>query len=76
MVKVPVDSQAYTKMEMTGEYISFTFDLRGMFLSLRIGFGFVRDTVACTIPERTSDFEPFCERTAPRYFKHVTVSSF
>ena len=54
-------------MEMTREHISFTLDLRDMLLSLPADFDFVRASVACAILERTSGFEPLCEKTAPRY---------
>ena len=54
-------------MEMTRERISFTFDPRDMFLSLQMGFSFVRAAVACTILERTSGLKPSSETTAPRY---------
>ena len=39
-------AQAYNLMEMTRECISFTFDPRGMLLSLQMGFNFVRAAVA------------------------------
>ena len=58
------------------EHISFTFDPRAMFLSLQIGFSFVRAAMACAILERTSGLEPSSETTAPRYLKLVTVPNF
>ena len=63
-------------MEMTRERISFTFDLRDVLLSLKIGFHFVRAAVVCTILERTSGFESLSKITAPMYLKLVTVTSF
>ena len=59
-------------MEMTRERISFTFDPKDMFLTLQMGFNFVRAAVACAIP----GLEPSSETTAPRYLKLVTVRSF
>ena len=44
-------------MEMTKERISFTFDPRGMLLSLQMGFSFVRAAVACAILEIISGLE-------------------
>ena len=62
--------------KITRERISFTFDPRDMFLSLRMGFSFVRVAVACAILERTSGLEPSSETTAPRYLKLATVPNF
>ena len=45
-------------MEMTRECFGFTFDLRGMLLSLQIGLRSVGAAVACEILETISGFEP------------------
>ena len=63
-------------MEMTRECVSFIFDLRGMLLSLKLGFSFVRAKVACAILERIAGLEPSPETTARRYLELVTVPSF
>ena len=63
-------------MEMTRDHISFTFDPRNMLLSFQFGFNFVRATVACSVIERSSGFEPSSKTTAPRYLKLVMVPSF
>ena len=63
-------------MEMTRECISFAFDLKDMLLSLQIGASFARAAMACAILERISGFESSSERTALRYLKLLTVSSF
>ena len=60
---------------MARERVSFTFDPREMLFSLQTGFGFVRAPVACAIVERTSEFEPSSQNTAPRSLKVVTVPS-
>ena len=52
------DSQAYRKMDMIIELISFTFGPTDMLLPLQIGYIFVRAAVACDILERTFGFEP------------------
>ena len=59
------DSQAYRNMEMTREYIGFTFDPRDMLLFLHMGFSFVRAAVACVTLERISGLKPSSETTAP-----------
>ena len=69
-------SMIHRHTEMTRERISFTFDPRDMFLSLQMGFSFVRAAVACAILERISGLEPSSETTAPRYLKLVTVPNF
>ena len=56
---------------MTKERVSFTFDPRDMFLSLQIGFSFVKAAVAYTILEGTSGLELSSETTALRYMKLV-----
>ena len=70
------DSQAYRNMEMTRELISFTFDPRGILLSVEMGFSFVRAAVACAVLEKISGLEPSSETTALKYLKLVTVPSF
>ena len=68
------DSQAYRHMDITSMRIIFIFDPRDMFfLSLHIGFSFVRAVVVCAILTGTSGFESSSETTYPRYFK---LSSF
>ena len=42
-----------------------------MFLSLQLGFSFVKVAVALAILERTSGLEPSSETSALRYFKRV-----
>ena len=69
-------SQAYRNMEMTRKRISFAFDPKDMFLSLHIGFSFVRAAVAFTIIERTSGFEQSSTAIAPMYLKFVTIFNF
>ena len=63
-------------MKMTKKRISFTFDPRDMKLSLKIGFKFVTAAVACAILVRTSCLESSSERSAPSYYKLVTVPCF
>ena len=53
--------------EMTRERISFTFDPRGMLLSLQIGFSFVRAAVACATLERISGLEPSSKTNALKF---------
>ena len=65
-------SQAYRNMKMIREHISSTFDPRDMFLSLQIGFSFVRAAAACAILERTYDLKLSPETTSPGYLKLVT----
>ena len=67
------DSQAYRNMEMTRECISLTFDPRDTFLTLQMGFSFVRTAVACAILERISGLEPSSETTAHTSYKKVYV---
>ena len=61
------DSQTYRNMEMTRERTRFIFDLIDLFLSLHIGFCFVRAAVACSILGRTSGFDPLSETIATRF---------
>ena len=69
------DSQAYRNVEMTRERISFTFEPRERFITLQMGFSFVRAVAACAILERISCLEPSSETTASKYLKLVTVPS-
>ena len=48
----------------------------GMFLSFKIGIGFVFAAVVCVILERISGLGPSPERTYPRRLKLLTVSRF
>ena len=70
------DSQAYRKMDVTGERISRILELRELFLSFLTGFSLVNAAVACAILESISGLEPSSVITEPRYLKLVTVSSF
>ena len=66
----------YTEnMEMTRERIRSTFDLRYAAISPN-WLPLVRAAVACSILERTPDFEPSCTTTSPKYLKLATVPSF
>ena len=56
------DSQAYRKMDVTGERISRVLELREIHLSIQTGFSLVNAAVVFI--------------TEPRYLKRVTVSSF
>ena len=61
------NSLVYRNMEVLRERISFKSNLRDVFLSLHIGFSFVRATVAYVLFERTSGFEPSSKTIAPKY---------
>ena len=61
---------------MNKECINFTFDPRGMLLSVQTVFIFVRAEVACAFHERTSGFEPSSETTVLRDLKLDAVPSF
>ena len=52
------DSQAYRKMDVTGERISRILELREMLLSFQTGFHFVNAAVVCAILESISGLEP------------------
>ena len=54
-------------MDMTRQYIGFTFDPGDILISFHICFRFVRAAVACLNLGRTSGFEPSSETTAQRY---------
>ena len=70
------DSQAYRKMDATGERISRILELREILLSFQTGFSFFNAAVVCAILESISGLEPSSVITEPRYFKLVTVSGF
>ena len=52
------DSQAYRKMDVTGEHISCILELREILLSFQAGFNLVSVSVVCAILESISGFEP------------------
>ena len=52
------DSQAYRKMDVTGERISRILELREILLSFQIGFSLVNAAVVCAILESISSLEP------------------
>ena len=70
------DSQAYRKMDVTGERISHILELREILLSFQTGFSLVNAAVVCAILKSISGLEPSSVITEPRYLKLVTVSSF
>ena len=70
------DSQAYRKMDVTGECISCILELREILLSLQTGFNLANAAVVCATLESISDLEPSSVITEPRYLRVVTVSSF
>ena len=70
------DSQAYRKMDATGERTSHILELREILLSIQTGFSFVSAAVVCAILESILGLEPSSVITEPRYLKLVTVSSF
>ena len=51
------DSQAYRKMDVTGEHISHILELREILLSIQIGFSLVHAAVACAILQSNSGLE-------------------
>ena len=63
------DSQAYRKMDVTQERISYILVLREIFLSFQTGFNLVNAAVVCAILESISRLEPSSVITEPRYFK-------
>ena len=66
------DSQAYRKMDVTRERISFILELIEILLSFQTGFSLVN----AAIPKSISGLEPSSVITEPWYLKLVTVSSF
>ena len=69
------DSQAYRKMDVTGQRISRIVEMREMLLSFQTGFNPVNAAVVCAILESILGLEPSSVITEPRYLKLVTVSS-
>ena len=65
------DSQAYRKMDVTGECISHILELREIPLSIQTGFNLVKAAVACAILESISGLEPLSVLTEPRYLTLV-----
>ena len=76
MLLLEHDSQAYRKMDVTGERISHILELREILLSFQTGFNLVNAAVAFAILESISGLEPVSVKTEPRCSKLVTVSSF
>ena len=70
------DSQAYRKMDVTRECISYILELREILLSFQTEFQLVNAAIVCAILESISGVEPSSVITEPRYLKLVTVSSF
>ena len=70
------DSQAYRKVDVTRERISFILELREILLSFQTGFNLVNAAVASAILESISGLEPSSVITESKYLKLVTVSSF
>ena len=74
------DSQAYRKMDVTRECISYILELREILLSFQTGFNLVNASVVCAVVcailESISGLEPSSVITEPRYLKLMTVSSF
>ena len=69
------DSQAYRKMDVTREHISFILELREILSLIQTGFSLVNAAVVYAILESISGLEPSSVITEPRYLKLVTVSS-
>ena len=69
-------SQAYRKMDVTREHISYILELRQILLSFQTGFNRVNAAVVCASLESISSFETSSVITEPRYLKLVTVLSF
>ena len=76
MLLLEHDSQAYRKMDVTGERISRILELREILQSFQTGFNLVSAAIVCAILDSISVFEPASVITEPRYLKLVTVSSF
>ena len=62
------DSQAYRKMDVTGECISRILELREIHLSFQTGFNLVNAAVVCAILESISGLEPSTVITEPSYY--------
>ena len=67
------DSQAYRKMDVTGERISRILELREILLSFQTGFSPVNAAVVCAILDSVSGLGPSSVIPEPRYLKLVTV---
>ena len=70
------DSQAYRKVNVTRERISYIWELREILLSFQTCFNLDNAAVVCAILESISGLEPPSVITEPRNLKYVTVSSF
>ena len=70
------DSQAYRKMDMAKEHISFIFGIRDMLLYLQISFSFVRVVVVYADLERTSCSAWSSVTLAPGHLKLVHFLNF
>ena len=70
------DSQAYRKMDVTREHISFILELREILSLIQTGFSLVNAAVVYAILDSISGLEPSSVIIEPRYLKLVTVSSF
>ena len=68
-------SQAYIKMDMTRERVSFCLGLTNLLLPLQVDISFARAVVARALFERTSGLELHVssETTAPRLLKSVIL---
>ena len=67
------DSQAYRKVDVTGEHVSHILELRKILMLFQTGFNLVNAAAVCNIMESTSGLEPSSVITEPRYLKLVTV---
>ena len=76
MLLLEHDSQAYRKMDVTGERISRILELREILQSFQTVFNLVSAAIVCAILDSISVFEPASVITEPRYLKLVIVSSF
>ena len=70
------DSQAYRKMNVTGECISRILALREKLLSFQTDFNLVNAAVVCAVLECISGCKPSSVITEPRYVNFVSVKSF
>ena len=52
------DSQAYRKMDVTGDHISRILEMREILLLFQTGFNLVNAAVVCAILESISSLEP------------------
>ena len=70
------DSQAYRKMDVTRERISFILELKEILLLFQTSFNLVNAAVVCAVLESILGLEPSSVIIQPRYLKLATVSSF